>query len=75
MACVDCSGPCAGAAGGEGHDDARILRELFDGTGIMGALDHNKIEVRAGSGPPLACTLCSSMDGDRPVLCCRLTAA
>lgn len=34
----------AGAAGGDGHDDAHILRELFDGTGIMGALDHNKIE-------------------------------
>jgi hypothetical protein len=55
-----CSCPCAGAAGGEGHDDARILRELFDGTGIMGALDHNKIEVRASGELCWPCRLCST---------------
>ena len=25
-------------------DDAKILRDLFDGTGVMSALDHSKIE-------------------------------
>lgn len=38
----------AGSSAAGGGDDAHILRELFDGTGIMGALDHNKIEVRLG---------------------------
>ena len=25
-------------------DDAKILRDLFEGTGVMSALDHSKIE-------------------------------
>jgi DNA excision repair protein ERCC-6 len=32
----------AGAGGGDG--DARILRDLFDGSGVHAALDHDKIE-------------------------------
>ena len=29
---------------GHAGDDAKILRDLFDGTGVMSALDHTKIE-------------------------------
>ena len=27
-----------------GHDNAKILRDLFEGTGVLSALDHSKIE-------------------------------
>ena len=33
---------CSDPAGN--MDDAKILRDLFDGTGVMSALDHSKIE-------------------------------
>ena len=37
---------------GGGQDDAHILRELFDGTSVLGALDHSKIEVHMISQLP-----------------------
>ena len=74
-----CSCLRAGAAGGEGHDDARILRELFDGTGIMGALDHNKIEVCASSELCWPRRLCSTnvqvQFSASSGLCCSLTTS
>ena len=49
---------CSGAEGTDGQQqqgdgDANILRDLFEGTGIMGALDHAKIE---GANDPEART-------------------
>ncbi len=36
---------CSGLLRSAGDmDDAKILRDLFDGTGVMSALDHSKIE-------------------------------
>ncbi|KAK9837571.1 hypothetical protein WJX74_000576 [Apatococcus lobatus] len=48
------SGAAAGAEGGtpaSAGDDAKILRDLFEGTGVMSALDHTKIE---GANDPQA---------------------
>ncbi|KAK9815514.1 hypothetical protein WJX72_004939 [[Myrmecia] bisecta] len=37
------AGP-SGRSGDDPGDDAKILRDLFEGTGIMSAMDHSKIE-------------------------------
>ena len=31
-------------SGGAGQNDTQMLRDLFEGTGVMGAMDHSKIE-------------------------------
>jgi hypothetical protein len=42
------------AAGSGGKGDAKILRELFEGQGVRGAIDHSKVEgglASTGAGP------------------------
>lgn len=47
------------AADGSGKGDAKILRELFEGSDVRGAIDHTKVEGEARGG----CFLDASLDG------------
>ena len=40
----------ADAASGSGKGDAKILRELFEGSDVRGAIDHTKVEGDGGWG-------------------------
>jgi hypothetical protein len=49
-----------GGGGSGGKGDAKILRELFEGSGVRGAIDHAKVEggwagVQAGWVTRVAC--------------------
>lgn len=46
-------GEADGGSGGEAKGDAGMLRELFEGSGVRGAIDHGKVE----GGRPAGCRL------------------